>query len=101
MNPVTYELNPCATEIEACQWMHIDELENCMSTSAITMRVLQLVRHGLQNGFNEVELGYDEFDSVYLGLKYRLFSRNVPGLPPIKNYLKHLTEMKDTVDKAS
>ena len=101
MKPLSFDFNPCETEIEACQWMHIDELEERMPTSAITLRVIQLIRHGLDYDFNEVELGREEFQSVYLGLKYKLYSRNVPGMPPITNYMKHLAQLKDKMDEAS
>ena len=60
--------------------MDIDQLAANVKSSAITLRVLQLVSKGLQEGFDTVTFRDEEFKSVYKGKKYKLFNRPVEKL---------------------
>ena len=80
MTPITTELKPCAHEIEACEWKDVDELAANVKSSAITLRVLQLVQKGLDQGFDHVTFTGEKFKSVYKGKTYQLFNRPVEKL---------------------
>ena len=70
---------PSPDEIEACQWMKLSELESSVQTSAITQRIISLIRVGQKHGFDYVTLKSDIFHSVYKGLKFKIYNRWLPS----------------------
>ena len=77
MKPLSYDLYPCADEIEACQWITLEDLSLSSDTSAVTQRVVQLLRLGMSEGFDKVELTGEKFKSVYKGLVFQMFNRSL------------------------
>ena len=80
MKPLTFELKPDTHEILRCVWMKIEDLQADCQTSAMTHRVVDLLKTGLEHGFDKVVLACPEFKSVYKGVKYKLHHVNA-GLP--------------------
>lgn len=78
MIPKTFDLVPCEQEIEACQWMSLNEVSQAQQTSAITQRALQLIRVGLRDGFGEVALNCEQYKSLYKGLTFKVYNRQLP-----------------------
>lgn len=77
LTPITFDLNPCKVEIAVCKWMSVDDLELTGRVSAISKRCLQLVRHGLKNGFEKVTIHAEECKSIYKDKRMTLFSRSL------------------------
>ncbi|XP_033743589.1 nucleoside diphosphate-linked moiety X motif 6-like [Pecten maximus] len=76
MRPLSYDINPCNEEISACQWMNIQELhEGSKSVAPITRRILDLALYGLKEGFHNVDLYAEDMESIYRGLRYKLYHR--------------------------
>ena len=82
MKPLTYELRPDTNEILKCVWMKIEDLQADAQTSAKTHRVVELLKTGLEHGFDKVVLACPEFKSVYKGVSYKLHHVDV-GLPDL------------------
>lgn len=80
LRPLSFELNPCEKEIKACQWMNLEELHNHKDITPITKRITTLALHGLHNGFDTVDITKERFKSVYKGLEYYLYHRNIGNL---------------------
>ena len=80
MSPITKELNPCPHEIADCRWFEVEELAKNVQSSAVTLRVLQLVSRGLEQGFDSVTFQGEVFKSVFKGQTYKLFNRPVEKL---------------------
>lgn len=76
--PLTFDLNPCPTEIEECRWIGLSELEHQAVLPTLMRRVLQLVRQGLQEGFENVVLEPQNCKSVYVGNTFKMYN------PPIR-----------------
>ncbi|ELU04314.1 hypothetical protein CAPTEDRAFT_175223 [Capitella teleta] len=83
MTPLTFDLKPCLREIEACMWMDLEELESHPQTSAITRRIVKLVKKGLGEGFNDVTFVGQEFQSIYKDLKYVMYHRGIVDDGPL------------------
>ncbi|XP_060064820.1 nucleoside diphosphate-linked moiety X motif 6-like [Ylistrum balloti] len=80
LTPLSYDIKPCSEEISACQWMNIHELhEGCKSVAPITRRILDLAMYGLKEGFHNVDLYAVDMQSVYKGLRYKLYHRPYPS----------------------
>ena len=72
MKPLTFEIKPDTNEILRCAWMKIEHLQADSQTSAMTHRVVELLKTGLEYGFDKVVLACPEFKSVYKGVRYKL-----------------------------
>ena len=86
LQPLTYDLVPCSHEIEACEWMSLDQLARTNETSAVTRRVIQLVKHGLEHGFSSVVWKGEEFRSIYKGLVFKMYNRVLTDLGKPQSY---------------
>jgi 8-oxo-dGTP pyrophosphatase MutT (NUDIX family) len=75
MTPLTFDMRPCSEEIAACRWIGLDEFERTGHFSAMTKRVVQLVRHGLRHGFSNVSIGCENHPSIYRGRCIDIYSR--------------------------
>ena len=75
LKPLTFELNPCQEEIEACEWMHIDQLVQEVHASSMTLSVARLMKSGLAHGFDTVDLVATPMQSIYKGLTYNIYHK--------------------------
>ncbi|PVD34657.1 hypothetical protein C0Q70_05934 [Pomacea canaliculata] len=64
LRPLTYELRPCAREIRECRWMTVEELRLESNKSSITKRITDILLHGLENGFDKVDIVSEEHDNL-------------------------------------
>ncbi|KAK2188384.1 hypothetical protein NP493_133g00016 [Ridgeia piscesae] len=76
--PLTFDLHPCAIEIDECRWIGLAELEHQKPLPALMLRVLQLVRQGLHDGFENVVLEPENCKSMYVGNMFKMY--NTPFL---------------------
>jgi len=79
MMPLNFDIVPSPDEIEACQWMKLSDLESSVQTSAITQRMITLIRVGQKHGFDYVTLKSGIFHSVYKGLQFKIYNRWLPS----------------------
>ena len=70
--------------------MKIDELAKNTQTSAITSRIIQLVQKGLKDGFHEVDMVGQEFQSIYKGMKYIMYHKYLAE--ELKSYVHSITD---------
>uniref|UniRef100_A0A3B5ANG6 Nucleoside diphosphate-linked moiety X motif 6 n=1 Tax=Stegastes partitus TaxID=144197 RepID=A0A3B5ANG6_9TELE len=78
LSPLTYEINFCTQECLRCEWLHLSELAKTNDTTPITTRVARLLLHGLEHGFDRVDLTMEELPAVYSGMFYQLYHRQLP-----------------------
>uniref|UniRef100_A0A3Q0SQ74 Nucleoside diphosphate-linked moiety X motif 6 n=1 Tax=Amphilophus citrinellus TaxID=61819 RepID=A0A3Q0SQ74_AMPCI len=78
LSPLTYEINFCTLECLRCEWLGIGELAKTSDTTPITSRVAGLLLHGLERGFDEIDLTMEELPAVYSGRFYQLYHRQLP-----------------------
>ncbi|BFZ24099.1 hypothetical protein BsWGS_27138 [Bradybaena similaris] len=77
LKPLTFELQPCEREIAACKWMPVKELKSEVHASSMTHQLADLVLFGLKNGFEHVDITFQEMASLHKGLKFHLFHRPI------------------------
>ncbi|XP_023128358.1 nucleoside diphosphate-linked moiety X motif 6 [Amphiprion ocellaris] len=78
LSPLTYEINFCTQECLRCEWLDLGELAKTNDTTPITTRIARLLLHGLEHGFNRVDLTMEELPAVYSGMFYQLYHRQLP-----------------------
>ncbi|XP_062577520.1 nucleoside diphosphate-linked moiety X motif 6-like [Saccostrea cucullata] len=78
LRPLTFDLKPCSREIKACQWMHIADMQKQSNFSDFTNRLTSMAIYGVQHGFQDLDITYEEMKSVYKGLRYKLYHRPIP-----------------------
>ncbi|XP_074651153.1 nucleoside diphosphate-linked moiety X motif 6-like [Tubulanus polymorphus] len=78
MKALTENIRPCPREIRACQWMDIQSFSEQPNGPALLKRFSSLIEYGLHEGFHKIDLQYTEFQSIYKGLKYKMFHANLP-----------------------
>lgn len=78
LSPLTYEINFCTQECLRCEWLGIGELAKTSDTTPITSRIAGLLLHGLERGFDEIDLTMEELPVVYSGRFYQLYHRQLP-----------------------
>ena len=82
LKPLSYEISHCKDEIEKCEWMEIRELLVRFDTTPLLKLVCKLVLHGLQNGFEHVEITDTEMKSwVDPTRTFKLYHRPLPFKP--------------------
>ena len=80
LKPLSFDIKPCSSEIRKCEWMDLDRLRNEVSSTApLTLRLVDLVRFGLDSGFDNIDICGEEMLSIYKGLKYKLHHRPLPN----------------------
>lgn len=79
LRPLTFDIRPCSREIKACQWMDIAEVQKRSGFSAFMRKVTWMAMYGIQHGFQDLDIKYEEMESVYKGLRYKLYHRPVPS----------------------
>uniref|UniRef100_A0A3B4EUR6 Nucleoside diphosphate-linked moiety X motif 6 n=1 Tax=Pundamilia nyererei TaxID=303518 RepID=A0A3B4EUR6_9CICH len=80
LSPLTYEINFCTQECLRCEWLDISELAKTSETTPITSRLASLLLHGLEHGFDKIDLNMEELPAVYSGRFYQLYYRQFPIL---------------------
>ncbi|XP_042348896.1 nucleoside diphosphate-linked moiety X motif 6 [Plectropomus leopardus] len=83
LSPLTYDINFCTQECLRCEWLDLAELAKTSHTTPITSRVARLLLHGLEQGFDKIDLTMEELPAVYSGLFYQLYHRQLP--PTLKS----------------
>ncbi|XP_061690130.1 nucleoside diphosphate-linked moiety X motif 6 isoform X2 [Syngnathoides biaculeatus] len=78
LSPLSYDIHFCTHECERCEWLGLAELARAADTTPITARVAGLLLHGLERGFERIDLGMEELPAVYSGAFYQLYYRQVP-----------------------
>lgn len=78
LRPLTFDLRPCSREIKGCQWMNILDMQKQSNFSAFTNRLTSMAIYGVQHGFQELDITFEEMKSVYKGLQYKLYHRPIP-----------------------
>ncbi|PWA18784.1 hypothetical protein CCH79_00005581 [Gambusia affinis] len=79
LSPLTYDINFCPHECLRCEWLRVSELAETSSTTPITARVARLLLHGLEHGFDKIDLTMEELPAVYSGTFYQLYHRQLPA----------------------
>ncbi|XP_051277274.1 nucleoside diphosphate-linked moiety X motif 6 isoform X1 [Dicentrarchus labrax] len=77
LGPLSYDINFCTQECLRCEWLDLAELAETGNTTPITSRVARLLLHGLERGFNEIDLTMEELPAVYSGMFYQLYHRQL------------------------
>ncbi|XP_061747584.1 nucleoside diphosphate-linked moiety X motif 6 [Nerophis ophidion] len=81
LSPLTYNIHFCTQECLRCEWLDLDQLARTAQTTAITSRVARLLLHGLERGFQHIDLAVEELPAVYSGMFYQLYHRPLPPSP--------------------
>ncbi|XP_061643478.1 nucleoside diphosphate-linked moiety X motif 6 isoform X2 [Phyllopteryx taeniolatus] len=78
LRPLSYDIHFCTHECERCEWLSLAELARTADTTPITARVARLLLHGLERGFECIDLAMEELPAVYSGMFYQLYHRQIP-----------------------
>nr|XP_057908899.1 nucleoside diphosphate-linked moiety X motif 6 [Doryrhamphus excisus] len=78
LSPLSYRIDFCPHECLRCEWLDLNELARTAQTTPITSRVAKLLLHGLERGFQHIDLTMEELPSVYSGMFYQLYHRQIP-----------------------
>ncbi|KAM6923527.1 nucleoside diphosphate-linked moiety X motif 6 [Xenentodon cancila] len=78
LSPLTYDIDFCTQECLRCEWLDLSELTRTDSTTPITTRIAVLLLHGLEHGFDKIDLAMEELPAVYSGMFYQLYHRQLP-----------------------
>ena len=97
LTPLTFDITLDPREITHCEWMGLDELEANAQKSVITIRAIQMVRQGLQEGFDAVTLSFDTCKSVYKGLEFKVHNPRVTGIDEVdeEKYMHSIEREKE------
>ncbi|KAM4621934.1 nucleoside diphosphate-linked moiety X motif 6 [Polymixia lowei] len=77
LSPLTFDINFCTQECLRCEWLDLYELAKTNETTPITTRIARLLLHGLDQGFDKIDLTMEELPAVYSGLFYQLYHREL------------------------
>ena len=80
LHPLNFDLSPDPREITHCQWMALDDLAASAQKSAITIRAVNMLKHGLKWGFDKVTMDLAECKSVYKGKQFKVYNPRIEGL---------------------
>ncbi|XP_061833268.1 nucleoside diphosphate-linked moiety X motif 6 [Nerophis lumbriciformis] len=78
LSPLTYHIHFCTQECLRCEWLDLAQLARTAQTTPITARVARLLLHGLEQGFQHIDLAREELPAVYSGMFYQLYHRPLP-----------------------
>lgn len=78
LSPLTHDINFCTQECLRCEWLELTELAKTRATTPITSRLASLLLHGLNQGFDKIDLAMEELPAVYSGRFYQLYHRELP-----------------------
>ncbi|KAJ8015515.1 hypothetical protein DPEC_G00026930 [Dallia pectoralis] len=77
LRPLTYAIDFCTQECLRCEWLELTELAKTDDTTPITSRVAKLLLHGLNQGFDKIDLAMEELPAVHSGRFYQLYHREL------------------------
>uniref|UniRef100_A0A665VUE6 Nucleoside diphosphate-linked moiety X motif 6 n=1 Tax=Echeneis naucrates TaxID=173247 RepID=A0A665VUE6_ECHNA len=66
LRPLTYDINFCTQECLRCEWLGLAELAKTDNTTPITSRVAKLLLHGLEQGFDKIDLTMEELPALMM-----------------------------------
>ncbi|XP_053259446.1 nucleoside diphosphate-linked moiety X motif 6 isoform X1 [Podarcis raffonei] len=78
MEPSSFKISLCQQECLRCEWIDLAELAKTSDTTPITSSIARLLLYGYREGFDKIDLTVREFPSVYTGLFYKLYHRELP-----------------------
>ncbi|NWI10699.1 NUDT6 protein, partial [Crypturellus soui] len=78
LEPSSFTISLCEQECLSCEWMDLGELARTKHTTPITSSVAKLLLYGHREGFDKIDLTVRELPSVYTGLFYKLYHRELP-----------------------
>ncbi|XP_060935812.1 nucleoside diphosphate-linked moiety X motif 6 [Limanda limanda] len=78
LSPLTYDIDFCTQECLRCEWLDLTQLAKTSETTPITARLARLLLHGLERGFDAIDLGVEELPAFYSGMFYQLYHRPIP-----------------------
>ncbi|KAL0974274.1 hypothetical protein UPYG_G00218080 [Umbra pygmaea] len=78
LSPLTYDINFCTQECLRCEWLELAKLADTNATTPITSRLAKLLLHGLNRGFDKIDLLMEELPAIYSGRFYQLYHRALP-----------------------
>lgn len=59
--------------------MDIADVQKRSGFSAFMRKVTGMAMYGIQHGFQDLDIKYEEMESLYKGLRYKLYYRPVPA----------------------
>lgn len=78
LQPLTLEINKCPDEIEACEWMNIDDVLAMPETTPFVRLMCQLVVQGMNNSFSDVDVSCQQTTSwLFPEKKYNFYYRPI------------------------
>nr|XP_020863924.1 nucleoside diphosphate-linked moiety X motif 6 isoform X2 [Phascolarctos cinereus] len=80
LRPLSFHISFCPHECLKCEWMNLTDLAQTDDTTPITHKVANLLLYGHREGFEKVDIAMQELPSVYVGLFYKLYHRELPEL---------------------
>ena len=75
LSPITYDIKICNDELSHCEWFPVSQLAFDEDANPLTKCVSNLILTGLKNGFDQIDITYDEMPSIYDGITYKLYHR--------------------------
>ncbi|KAG7271462.1 hypothetical protein CRUP_016364 [Coryphaenoides rupestris] len=84
LRPLTHRIHFCTEECLRCDWLPLAELARADApeeATPIARRVARLLLHGLEHGFQTVELPAEQLPAAHPGLFYQLYHRALPPPP--------------------
>ncbi|XP_043087223.1 nucleoside diphosphate-linked moiety X motif 6 [Puntigrus tetrazona] len=78
LRPLSFRIQLCPQECVRCEWMDLSELSATADTTPVTSRLARLLLHGLEHGFQSIDLTVEQLPAVYSGLVYQLYHRRLP-----------------------
>jgi len=75
LEPITYEINACQEELSACEWKDLDEMCD-YSENNLTQVISRTIRHGVEKGFDQVDVRPKRMESITPGKFHKYFFRS-------------------------
>jgi ADP-ribose pyrophosphatase YjhB (NUDIX family) len=76
LEPLTFDINACKDEIKMCQWINLDELCSYKENN-LTKSLAKLIKYGVENGFENIDIKSHYMKSPFAGRFYNLFYRPI------------------------
>ncbi len=76
LEPLSFEINACAEEIKACEWIDLDFFLNYAENN-LTARIARVMKHGIEHGFDSIDICPKHMQSPVRGRTYNFFHRQI------------------------
>lgn len=76
LEPITFEINKCNDEIRDCKWIDLDKFCS-YSDNNLSQLVAKLLKHGVENGFDSIDIKQKHMQSIIPGRYYNFFHRKI------------------------